>query len=62
MIKIYSIAIDDCRDCPNCAHSILVDETWCKNTGKIIDEAEITNAPHFPAWCPLKTHTVSLRE
>lgn len=60
MIKIYSIAIDDCRDCPNYAHSSLVDESWCKSIGQTIRVEEIKKDPHFPDWCPLKTHTVVL--
>jgi hypothetical protein len=57
MIKIYSIGIDECRDCPNHRYqSGMMEHSWCKETGDEILVSELNNDPHFPSWCPLKTH------
>lgn len=57
MIKIYSVGIDECRDCPNHQYlSGMMEHSWCSETNKEILVGDLADEPHFPMWCPLKTH------
>lgn len=59
MIKLYSIEIDECQDCPNYRYqSGMMEHSWCNGRGREILVSELSEDPHFPNWCPLVTKDV----